>query len=99
MLAIIHTRISKQRQLLKEEINSWEEFYSTNGELPTKQDMTDNLAMKQALKRLQCGDPSPRKICKRVGFIVCLLASHLLEFMILWTRCHKNIEGNQGSTV
>jgi hypothetical protein len=62
MLAIIHTRVSKQRQLLKEEINSWEkEFYSTNGQLPTKQDLTDNLAMKQAIKQLQCADPSPPK--------------------------------------
>jgi hypothetical protein len=29
-------------------------FYSTNGQLPTKQDTTDNLAMKQAIKQLQC---------------------------------------------
>lgn len=57
-LAIIHTRVSKQRRLLKEEITTWEKEYFTTsgGQLPTHDDMIKNSSTKLLLKRLKYAD-------------------------------------------
>lgn len=55
ILAIIHTRVSKQRRILKEEITAWEKEYFANsgGKIPTYDDMMMNPSIEQIFKRLK----------------------------------------------
>ena len=68
ILAIIHTRISQQRQILKEEISTWEKGYfaTSGGQIPTYDKMMKNPSIEQVFKRLKYADVLLKKFkgCK-----------------------------------